>query len=612
MSIPGFNAGESLYKTRGRYRSFSSVQTGGVALQQSSLASDLGRLGSPLPAAGSKPSHSLLDSSIPLIGSICPPRSICCEFDAESRTCIGGCCAKAANCCPDGAPGPGNQCTNFGTDPANCGRCNNVCPPGTSCVKGICTPTTSCPSGLTLCGDVCVNLSNDSRNCSGCGVACAAGQSCVNGHCCTVCGQECCPSGAACVSGRDPSDPVDRTCRLLPETICDKAQRDQCDQQAQQDYQDCLVDFPKSFCNRKRFYAEARCNGRFGCLPGLGVCCPSGVCTHLDTTANCGSCGNACLAGQTCCGGVCCSKNCCSGVCCSLSCTSTVAAPGCLCSNSNYILDNGCQNILGLDVALQVTQDIRSDIGFTIQLNADSPAGTEVDAFQQYGFSITGNSIQGFINNWSNVSTQVVCDSVDLGSTPISNGIPAGYSLVLQLLNDNLGNVTGANYQVFDNNGVSRANSTFLVQDAGCQCGGTCLGFKQGDLSPITAFTVDIVGPGNGSNAAFSAGAGNIVYGVSSGNLTPLTFVPACIETDLFTAETSNASYGRLNGCPRPTITQQFSVALLSPPPPMCCPPGSTCSCGGRCVNLKGGGQACIDPSTGQAGQCLGPNQHCN
>jgi hypothetical protein len=273
-------------------------------------------------------------------------------------------------------------------------------------------------------------------------------------------------------------------------------------------------------------------------------------------------------------------------------------------------LDNGCQNILGLTVALQIMQDMRSDIGFSIQLNADSPAGPAVDAWQQYGFDITGNSIKGFINNWANVSTQVVCDEVDVGSTPISNGIPAGYSLVLQLLNDNLGNVTGANYQVIDNNGVIRA-STFRVQDAGCTCGGTCLGFKQGGLSPITAFTVDIVGPGNSSNAAFSAGAGNILYSVSSGNLTPLTSVPACIKINLFTAETSNASYGQLNGCPSPTITQQFSVAL-SPPPPMCCPWGKTCSCGGRCVNLKGGGQACIDPSTGEAGQCLGPNEHCN
>jgi len=39
---------------------------------------------------------------------------------------------------------------------------------------------------------------------------------------------------------------------------------------------------------------------------------------------------------------------------------------------------------------------------------------------------------------------------------------------------------------------------------------------------------------------------------------------------------------------------------------PLCCPRGTRCSCGGRCVNLKGGGQACID------GQCLGPNQQCN
>lgn len=39
--------------------------------------------------------------------------------------------------------------------------------------------------------------------------------------------------------------------------------------------------------------------------------------------------------------------------------------------------------------------------------------------------------------------------------------------------------------------------------------------------------------------------------------------------------------------------------------PPQCCPPGTTCRCGGECVNLRGGGQRCT-------GQCLGPRGSCN
>src|SRR5262249_40852010 len=155
------------------------------------------------------------------------------------------------------------------------------------------------------------------------------------------------------------------------------------------------------------------------------------------------------------------------------------------------------------------------DNGFTLQLNANSPAGTEVDVFQQYGFSIVGNSIQGFINNWAGLGTQIVCDYIGLGSTPLSNGIPAGYSLILSLLNDSSGNVTGANYQVFDKNGNNLANSNSLVENARCMCGGLCTGFTVGDLSPITAFTVDIVGPGNGQGTAFSSGSGAITYSVA-------------------------------------------------------------------------------------------------
>jgi hypothetical protein len=257
---------------------------------------------------------------------------------------------------------------------------------------------------------------------------------------------------------------------------------------------------------------------------------------------------------------------------------------------------------LGLTVVLEVTEDIRSDNGFSIQLNANSPAGNEVDAFQQYGFSITDGSIQGFIANFANALTEIVCDYTDVGSTPIDNGIPAGYSLVLRLLNDDAGNITGTNYQVFDSRGVMLANNTFLVQDAGCNCSGdaiTCLGFKQGDLSPITAFTIDIVGPGNGSKATFSGGAGNIIY-TATGRLTPLASTPTCVEQNLHTEETSNATYGTLNGCPRQFVTQPFSVTVGNTRP--CCPAGSSCKCGGLCVP----GVGCV------GGQCLEPGESCN
>jgi hypothetical protein len=463
MHIPGFRAEASLYRSGGHYATVSSL-----GLTSPSLISPVA-----VPAlAVSGPHPRLLPR-----GASCPTSApICCEYDPESAKCIGGCCAKAANCCPDGKQGPGNRCTNVYSDPANCGRCGNQCPSNEKCLNGACT-------------------------------FCSPGQ--------TPCGSECCSSVEVCQNGQ------------------------------------CVCPAPSLICN--------------------------GICTGVLTDPNnCGCCGSGCA-----CSG---SEVCCNGIC-------TGNVPGVLNSNSNYFIDNACQNILGLSVILNVTQDMMSDNGFTLQLNANSPSGAEPDAFQQYGFSVTGNSIQGFINNWKDVSTQIVCGDTGLCSTPLDNGIPAGYTLILQLLNDNSGNITGANYSVLDNNRYILANDTFLVQNAGCNCGGTCLGFQQGDLSPVTAFTVDIVGPGNGIGTTFSSGGGSIMYSASGGPMVPMSSVPACVETDLQTLETSNASYGMLNGCPAQNITQPFSIN-----PRTCLKTVGNCTGAGgsdQCITVNGVTKCC-------------------
>jgi hypothetical protein len=370
------------------------------------------------------------------------------------------------------------------------------------------------------------------------------------------------------------------------------------------------------------------CNGCASPCKGGKMC--SGVCTLTSgDPRNCGSCGHACLSGETCQNGACvCSGTICNSVCtnlqtdanncgscgnacgssqicCNGTCTGPVAAPGGgLASNSNYFFDSLsggiCQNIVGLTVTLEVTEDMASDSGFSIQLNANSAAGTEVDAWQQYGFGVSGNSIQGFINNWANLTTAIVCNSMDLCSTPINNGLPAGYVLSVTLNTDSSSNVTGAVFQVFDNNGNQLANKSFSVAGTGCNCslpsGFTCTGFKSGDLSPMTAFTVDVVGNGGGSATTFSAGAGNITYSGSSGQLTPLSSKPACVESVNIggTAETSNAAYGTLNGCPRSFLTQPFSVTAVTPR--TCFSTNGPCTGAGgsdQCKTLNGVTQCC-------------------
>lgn len=150
MGLPGFDAYATLGKG-GTYAT-SSLQTPGAAAAITDHAS----------------------SAITAAGPVCPTATpVCCEYDAESRTCTGGCCASASSCCPQGKPGSGNQCTDVSSDSANCSRCNRACAGGERC-----------------CGGVCIDTNSDPNNCGGCSKACPSGTVCQNGAC--VCAPSTC------------------------------------------------------------------------------------------------------------------------------------------------------------------------------------------------------------------------------------------------------------------------------------------------------------------------------------------------------------------------------------------------------------------------------------
>ncbi len=107
----------------------------------------------------------------------CPGLTVC-----QSGACA---CPPASTC--------GSECVDKSTSEAHCGACNNACPPGASCVDGVC----ECPGSQLACGAVCVNTQTDAAHCGGCGQACPTGATCQAGTCVcppalpTVCGNRC-------------------------------------------------------------------------------------------------------------------------------------------------------------------------------------------------------------------------------------------------------------------------------------------------------------------------------------------------------------------------------------------------------------------------------------
>jgi hypothetical protein len=465
-------------------------------------------------------------------------------------------------------------------DPAACqNNVSGVCTRGWDCCEGECTDTSSDPANCGGCGV--------EYDCSELGYATGAAYVCCGGNCCSAannvcCGDVCCEPANCCgdvccaPGSGEKGPPVCHTFLywepggiLIPEPVCLK----DCDEHLTQ----CGVD-----------------------------------CVNLNNDVeNCGRCGHKCPFPniQTCQNGSC--------VC------PTVPAPANLAdtyngfaygvmkgltSDNNYIITNACNNILGLTVTLQISpeqgSELVSDNGFSVQLNGFSPSG--ISAAQQYTFSISGSTVQASIDNWqSNLATEIVNGSPPnpICSTPINNGIPAGWSLVLQLLYDQFENVKGGTYSVLDNNQQPVGNSPvqFLVQNAGCGNGGPCSGFQPGapgqpspTLSPITAFTVDVVGLANGAGTNFSSGAGTITYSVSSGQLSANSNLPSCIETPGATVEHSNAAYGTMIACPAKSLTQSFQVT------PMTCNTtnGPCTGAGGskQCLTVNGATQCCNSP----------------
>lgn len=248
-------------------------------------------------------------------------------------------------------------------------------------------------------------------------------------------------------------------------------------------------------------------------------------------------------------------------------------------SNSNYIMYNDCNNLIGVSVTINVTEDMVFESatgpagpgqptnaeGFAFQLNAYSAQGYTT-VWQQYCLILWNYNLTGQINNWTANGAIIDYISPALTNTPLpSVTIPAGYQLSI-ILGSLSANINAVTFKVIDNRGQQVVNVTYKLLDDTTNAGAPV---TVADLAPIVAFELNIVGQQNGAIAVLSSGAGTITYTASEG-LTALTQEPACTDSTAFTEEQANTFYGVLaEDTPSNAFTQPFNVSAQAAIPPV-------------------------------------------
>jgi len=251
---------------------------------------------------------------------------------APGIKCFGSCCtggqqciqtAAGASCqCPSGeilcGPEGNKQCTNYLTNPLNCGNCGIECLQGQECVAGQCV----CPQGQSLCSSTCVT------NCSGgrefnaqCQCVCPSGTTACGGNCVTNCSgglelnlETCqceCPSGqircngqcvsTTCAGGRQ-FNVSSCTCECPSgTTLCNNTCVNNCPSGQQLNTETCTCACPETTCTGGRVLNQSTCVCE--CPPGCA--CEGQLCTSknecCNTNARCAPAKSGPLAGRKVC-----------------------------------------------------------------------------------------------------------------------------------------------------------------------------------------------------------------------------------------------------------------------------------------------------------------------
>jgi hypothetical protein len=164
------------------------------------------------------------------------------------------------------------------------------------------------------------------------------------------------------------------------------------------------------------------------------------------------------------------------------------------------------------------------------------------------------------VDNWTYSAGhvhQLINYFPSIGSLPNAT-LPAGYTLTISLQNDDDGNITGASYNVNDENDHSVASKVIDLLKLDLYQSSNPI--TSADLSPIVATTVDFVDWANGNQTTLSSGAGVFVFNAKTA-MTVRNTEPGCVELDGGTLETSNSIYGQMPAGPSQSMTQSFATS---------------------------------------------------
>ena len=241
-----------------------------------------------------------------------------------------------------------------------------------------------------------------------------------------------------------------------------------------------------------------------------------------------------------------------------------------LTSNTNYFLHDNGNVLTNVTVELALDQGLISEAnGWSVQLNCYSQnTPSIITEWQQYVIWADDTQVFARINNWENVSTELIQADVVL-ATMNSASLSPGSLMSFNLSIDANNNVTGCTFNITYEGSQTFSSTPGLISPVQKSVNMDITNLTtnisglppitSAELAPIVAMQLNIVGDNGLRQSIFNATSGSITY-VASQPLTAVNTEPSFTTFNDFTGETSNMFYGPLPQSANTGISQSFYV----------------------------------------------------